>query len=72
MEIHAGLGRHNWFGDIRSTPLPELADAWAVTLYPRFRDVVAASLSQQTSTRDSPITYWYASVQAAAERAADK
>jgi hypothetical protein len=28
-------------------------------VYPRFRDVVAASLSPETSTRYSPITYWY-------------
>ena len=45
--LEYGFPRDFGLGDIRSTPLPELADAWAVTLYPRFRDVVAASLSQQ-------------------------
>ena len=68
--LEYGFPREFGLGNVQSTPLPQLAQAWAVNVYPRFRDVVVASLPAYTSPHDAPVTYWYASVQAAAERAA--
>jgi hypothetical protein len=70
--LEYGFPRDFGLGDVRTNLLPELAQAWVVEVYPRFRDVVAASLPPETSTRNSPITYWYASVQSAAQRASER
>ena len=68
--LEYGFPRDFGLGDVRSTPLPELARAWAEKVYPPASVTSSPPRCRRRHPRGSPITYWYASVQAAAERTA--